>query len=472
MAGRTYQISNSPARTPSDEIIEDEKIEKQSRKSKHEVYHTMTLDDIDKFDEEFEDDDSFDDEGSGGNKFPIMLALIGGVVGVLLVLYYFVVAPFLDITHGASSSDGVVNAVAAAMDDFSYANIETYVPKALREYGFISDSDEFAQFRQLDLEKGYKLKKVVIQDIKPFTNFSDLEAGLVDVYNRRVSISEANAVSLLLDFEDKNGQPVQIGCNIIPIKVNYRWYLYTGSMIDVDGEPFEFIVLPEETAELVEISAELSETEIEYKRPVIAAEEDESEKESESEDASELDFYEDAAADLAKGQCVIDGVVHTMPDAFASFGDMFTLNEKKLSVLSSTVLNQDETISNLPIKFSDEEYKDVPFAMTIGNTSTDAIDFRDARVTTLYIGQDAQGNAPEIVLPGGITFGASKTNVFKMYGNLQEVKNDETYKGTLADSVYALELSNKRNKIYLGFKNYKLVEIQWYYIDMTNYRDL
>ena len=74
-------------------------------------------------------------------------------------------------------------------------------------------------------------------------------------------------------------------------------------------------------------------------------------------------------------------------------------------------------------------------------------------------------------LPGNVTFGTSKTDVFKMYGTLSEA-HDSIFKGTISDSVYALKLSNKRNKIYFGFKDSKLVEIQWYYIDMTNYKNL
>lgn len=467
MAGRSYQISNSPARTPSDNSIEDEKIEEQLKEKEPSIIHNMFLDD---FDDDFDDEDPFDDETDTpvGTKFPIMLGLIGVVIGIGLLLYYFALAPLLDITHGAAQSDIVVNAVASSIDDFSYGNIETYVPKALRDYGFISDSDAFARFRELDVENDYKLKKIVIEDTQTYTDIPELEEGLVDVYKRKVDISEANSASLKLDFADGDGKPFEIDCNMITIKVGFRWYLYTGSTVDVNGEPFEFIVLPDDMLS-VDTSTDLSETEISYRRAMSAAEA--TSEELAAEEAAGLDFYEDAAKDLASGQCVIDGVVHTMPDAFASFGDMFSLDEAKIPKSQTTKLAQDETIGNLPVSFADDKYKDVPFALTIGNTSAETIDFHDARVITLYIGQDAEGNSPDVVLPGGVTFGTSKTNVFEMYGNLSAV-DDDTYEGTLADSVYALELSNKRNKIYFGFKNDQLVEIQWYYIDMTNYRDL
>ena len=59
-----------------------------------------------------------------------------------------------------------------------------------------------------------------------------------------------------------------------------------------------------------------------------------------------------------------------------------------------------------------------------------------------------------------------------MYGDLDETKDAE-FRGELAESVYSMSLSNnKHNKIYFGFKDGKLVEIQWYYIDMTDYREI
>jgi hypothetical protein len=475
MAGRVYRISNLPARTPSNEIIDEDVELKKPRKRQPVVSHRMSLDDIDDDDLEFEDDaEPFDDSDdfSIGKRASTMLAIIAGVVGICLVLYYFIFVPLFDITNGAADGDAVVKAVANSMDNFSYADIENYVPKALRDYGFISDSDAFARFRELDFEKEYKLTKIVLQDEQPYTDLSALEDGIFTVYKRHIPVSDAVAASLRLDFLDNKNQPVSVECNLISIKVNYRWYLYTGSEVEFNGEPFEFMVL-EGNLVPVEASTELSETEISYKRAVTAAEVDEIVEEDDIEDVSDqaLDFYADAAKDLAKGQCTVNGVIHTMPDAFVSFGDIFSLNENKLGTLRTTVLEQDETISNLPISFTDSQYADTPFALTIGNTSTSAIDFRDARVTTLYIGESEDGNAPEVLLPGNVTFGTSKSDVFKMYGTLSEV-NDSTFKGTLADSVYALELSNKRNKIYFGFKDSKLVEIQWYYIDMTNYRDL
>ena len=472
MAGRVYRISNLPARASSNEITDEDAKSKTSCKHKSVFASCMSLDDY----LNSEDDAEFFDDSDDffiGKRISTMLVIIAVVLGICLILYYLPLGPFSDITNGAASGDAVIKAVANSIDDFNYSDIETYIPKVLRDDGFISDSSAFARFRELDFENGYKLTKITIQDEHPYTKLSDLEDGIFSVYKKHVSVSDAIAASLRLYFLDAKNQSVSVECNLISIKVNYRWYLYTGSEVAFNGKPFTFMVLTDDS-DSTSAPTELSETEILYKyRAVTTAKVDDIAKKDDTKDVpvKSLDFYEGALKDLAKGQCTINGVTHRMPDTFVSFKDTFSLNENRLSTLKTTVLEPDETISNLPISFIDNQYVNTPFALTIGNMSASAIDFRDARVTTLYIGKAKDGATPKVLLPGNVTFGTSKTDVFKMYGTLSEA-HDSIFKGTISDSVYALELSNKRNKIYFGFKDSKLVEIEWYYIDMTNYKNL
>ena len=463
MAGRVYRISNLPARASSNEITDEDAKSKTSYKHKSIASSYMFLDNY----LDSEDDTEFFDDSDDfliGKRISTMLVIIAVVLGICLILYYLPFGPLSDITNGAASGDAVIKAVANSIDDFNYSDIETYIPKVLRDDGFISDSSAFARFRELDFENGYKLTKITIQDEHPYTKLSDLEDGIFSVYKKHVPVSDAIAASLRLYFLDAKN---------ISIKVNYRWYLYTGSEVAFNGKPFTFMVLTDDSGS-ISAPTELSETEILYKYHVTtAAKVDDVAAKDDTKDVpvKSLDFYEGALKDLKKGQCTINGVTHRMPDTFVSFKDTFSLNENRLSTLKTIVLEPDETISNLPISFTDSQYVNTPFALTIGNTFASAVDFRDARVTTLYIGKAKDGATPKVLLPGNVTFGTSKTDVFKMYGTLSEV-HDVAFGGTISDSVYALKLSNKRNKIYFGFKDSKLVEIEWYYIDMTNYRDL
>lgn len=472
MAGRVYRISNLPAKTSSDEITDEDTKSKTSCKHKSIVASCVFLDDY----LDFEDDAEFFDDSDDfliGKRISTMLMIIAVVLGICLILYYLPFGPLSDITNGAASGDAVIKAVANLMDDFNYSDIETYIPKVLRDDGFISDSSAFERFRELDFEKKYKLTKIIIQNEHPYTKLSDLEDGIFSVYKKHVSVSDAIAASLRLYFLDAKNQSVSVECNLISIKVNYRWYLYTGSEVAFNGKPFTFMVLTDDS-DSTSAPTELSETEILYKyHAATAVTVDNVTTKDDTKDVSigSLNFYKDALKDLAKGQCTVNGVIHRMPDTFVSFRDIFSLDENRLNTFKIDALNPDETISNLPISFTDRKYVNTPFALTIGNTSTSAIDFRDARVTTLYIGKAKDGATLKVLLPGNVMFGTSKADVFKMYGILPEV-HDAAFRGTISDSVYALELSNKRNKIYFGFKDSKLVEIEWYYIDMTNYKNL
>lgn len=398
MAGRVYRISNLPARASSNEITNEDAKSETSYKHKSIASSYMSLDDY----LDSEDDAEFFDDSDDflvGKRISTMLMIIAVVLGICLILYYLPFGPLSDITNGAASGDAVIKAVANLMDDFNYSDIENYIPKALRDDGFISDSSAFARFRELDFENGYKLTKITIQDEHPYTKLSDLEDGIFSVYKKHVPVSDAIAASLRLYFLDAKNQSVSVECNLISIKVNYRWYLYTGSEVAFNGKPFTFMVLTNDSAS-IPASTELSETEISYKyHAATAAKVDDIAKKDDTKDApvKSLDFYEGALKDLAKGQCTINGVTHRMPDTFVSFRDIFSLDENRLSTFKTTVLNPDETISNLPISFTDSQYVNTPFALTIGNTSASAIDFRDARVTTLYIGKAKDGATPKVL---------------------------------------------------------------------------
>jgi hypothetical protein len=65
MAGRVYRISNLPARTPSNEIIDEDVELKKPRKRQPVVSHRMSLDDIDDDDGDNSDKDNNKDNDNG-----------------------------------------------------------------------------------------------------------------------------------------------------------------------------------------------------------------------------------------------------------------------------------------------------------------------------------------------------------------------------------------------------------------------
>lgn len=448
MAGRNYNLSMTESSSPP--VISEKKQNKTVSKKTY-------------YDDDLESDDFDDDLDKGilSPKFQLWILVVLAAAALTALCVYFVAVFRYDFQNGASTSGDLVTEVAKSLDDFDYSKIERYVPRVIRNAGFISDSDVFAQFREQAKSENYILQNTVIESDEPFDDLASLQSGLFATYGKNVNISAAKLVRVHLSFRDGDGKIVNVIANIIPIKVYHKWYLYTGEVVNYKGEPVEFLTISsDETGEY-----ETHTTDISY-----VEKKDIAETEEVVEPAVELDFYEDALSDLLAGKCVINDVEHTMPDDFSSFSDVFVLDENRMQSVKTTILKRDETLGNMPVSFIDEALSKIPVYVTLGNLSSEDIKLQDASITTLYVG--IGDNPLELLLPGNVTFGTSYTDVVKMYGDLDETKDAE-FRGELAESVYSLSLSNnKHNKIYFGFKDGKLVEIQWYYIDMTDYREI
>lgn len=443
MAGRNYNLSMTASSSPP--VV--------SNKKPNKTYYDDDLE-IDNFDDDL-------DKGILSPKFQLWILVVIVAAALTALCVYFVAICRYDFQNGASTSGELVTEIAKSLDDFNYSKIECYVPRVIRNSGFISDSDAFAQFREQAKSEDYILQNTVIENDEPFDDLASLQSGLSATYGKNVNISAAKLVRVRLSFRNSDEKIVNVIVNIIPIKVYHKWYLYTGEVVNYNGRPVEFLtILSDETEEYATHTTDISYVE---KKDVPKTEED-------TEPAIELDFYEDALSDLLAGKCVINDVEHTMPDDFSSFSDLFVLDENRMQSVKTTTLKQDEILGNIPVSFTDETLAGTPVYVTLGNLSSEDIKLQDASITTLYVGTG--DNPLGLLLPGNVTFGTSYTDVVKMYGDLDETKDAE-FRGELTESVYSLSLSNnKHNKIYFGFKDGKLVEIQWYYIDMTDYREI
>lgn len=441
MAGRNYNVSSKVPLPQSEEVTE---------KSKQSfLEHLM-------YDDDFDDEDLDDDtKPVFSPSLQLRISIILVVAAVTTILVYFVAIVRYDYQNGAGTSNELVTEVTTQLDHFNYEDMKTYLPRTMRSEGFVADSDEFAKFRELCDEDGYKLKNSAIVSETPFSDIAQLEQGLFDVYHKKEHIIEAKLVQTDLLFTNLDGTSLRVTVNLIPIKILHKWYLYMGDDVLYEDEPLVFLSIHDDSK-----SDGSSVTDISYvDKP--------EEIETEQVEVIPLDFYENAKADLISGACIINDIDRTLPGLFSAFEDVFTLDKNKLPASQSLTLAQDEILGNLPIVFTNEIFKDTGIYVSVANLSRDTVLIQDASVTTLCI---SKGSVP-VVLPGNVTFGTSFSDIVKMYGDLQKT-DDTQFQGTLSDDVYSLDLGNHRNHIYFGFKDGKLIEIQWFYIDMTNYRGI
>ncbi len=417
----------------------------------------VDIDDIEwdeEYDDEDEDSSALRSVISGLVLFITTCMTIGAVVSAIAIFIF-------DFGHGMTNNDDLVTTIAKSLDDFSYGNISDYVPKEIRNSGFISDSDAFAQFREDDFKNEYELQSVTIENEIPYEDISVLQKGLTKVYNKQVPFTAARLNTVSLVLTDKDEHTINVTANIVTIKQHKQWYFYTGPVVSTDGEEIPFLEIQSDAND-VTVSVPGNEYQVSYVEPDTAAIFDEDLK-------IKLDFYDGAEDDLKSGMLTIDGEEYVLPTAFEDFTDVIAVKSDKKSSLAHIILAKDETLNNVPVEFVSDEYKESLVELALGNLSNESQPYDKASMTTLYIGNT--GTAPEVVLPGGVMFGTGLEDVQKMYESMHAVKDDDVFLGSLSEAVYAVDLSNKHNKIYLGFYNNKLVEVQWYYIDMNNYRD-
>ena len=436
MSGRNYNVSaNVPLQQSNKE------------KKKSSFFENMMYEDWDL------EEEPNDEKYGIFSAFQFCLIIIFVAAVITTALVYLIAVVRFDYKHGASTSNELVTEISANMNQFDYDYIKSYLPRTIRSDGFIADSDEFAIFRNMCNENKYKLKSSAILNETVFLDTALLENGLLSAYHKNVSISEAKLTQTELIFSDADSKSVCAVANIISIKILHKWYFYTGSPVSYENNPVVFITVQDNAGDK-QVSSDISYTE---KTEVIES----------AEDVIPLDFYDGAKSDLTVGKCMINNIEYQIPDSFSVFSDIFTLNKDKLPASQSLTLSEDAVLGNLPVVYADDSFQNTVSYVSVANLSKDSVAIQDASITTLCF---SDGNL-SVLLPGNVTFGTSYADISKMYGGLQKT-DDLQFKGKLSDTVYVIDLKNHRNKIYFGFKSDKLIEIQWYYIDMTDYHDI
>ena len=129
MAGRNYNLSMETSSSPP--VVSEKKLKK------------ICYDDDD-----LESDDFYDDFDKGilSPKFQLWILVVIAAAVFTAICVYFVAICRYDFQNGASTSGELVTEVSKSLNDFDYSKIERYVPQAIRNSGFISDSDTFLSF--------------------------------------------------------------------------------------------------------------------------------------------------------------------------------------------------------------------------------------------------------------------------------------------------------------------------------------
>lgn len=145
----------------------------------------------------------------------------------------------------------------------------------------------------------------------------------------------------------------------------------------------------------------------------------------------------DAGAELSgkKWQDMVfsmDGKVYQIPFAYAGIKDRWTFNLSDYGYDKGYVLNPGDRVTGT-IQLKNSKYSAVRCTVGFTNTGKEVKDILDTDIWSFTMDISSADQYPEVVLPGGITWGSTEDDIIKAYGKPDE---DPYVSKELGYSVY------------------------------------
>ncbi len=337
------------------------------------------------------------------------------------------------ITTGASSIDAVTEMAFDAINDKSVNKfLECYPDKK-----YLDNAGEltmaFAQIITVDIEFDTSTIEVIEEkDINPSSK-DNLKGRLKpDEYVTRTISVEADQVSGGTTYRIKQNFDIDY------VKYGDKWCIITFNADQSSAEIIDDLTL-EDTDDTEETTEEDTEE---------ATEEDTEETTEESSSNSTVDTPADLSDDLYSEQISVDGVVYHLPFAYSIIKDKYTFDLADYGYENGYTLGPNEYI--LATVFLDNADYDSDLDVSAGfmNTTSEDQDIMETDVWAIEfdITWCKTDNYPEVVLPGGITWGATVDDVKAAYGEPEgepyyaESLNYWSYTYEDEDNDYVVEL--------------------------------
>lgn len=399
-------------------------------------------------------------------KFSIKAWMIASAVVILLILAA-VVAGLIMVLNPAkkpgfgSPEDmalGVVSYVGGTSDILS----SDLVPAELRESDVSVSTMNLSELTDLRDKYGIDISDIkfgtsVQQDVNKVSdgihNAYDIDIEISDAYSIPVTAAVAYTVN-------KKEYAADLNLDLIAMEVDSRWYLYTGESFD--GQPVVSIIHSSSMGSITGGEGTVSTAESDEsvpEKPVVK-------------NLKSVEFYEDSLDDLMSGKVTIDNVEYTLPCRYADLSGLFSIRESAFKTDNDRIVRPNHIFEHVRVDFNKKSYEKTKLDVSIGNVTKNNVDVSDGVVTSLYIGNPADGyDYPVVYLPGNVTFGTPYSDIVKLYGQLEPC-SDSSVIVTHSDAVsfYEIELNNRHNHLYLEFdSNDTLVAVEWYYYDLNGF---
>lgn len=391
--------------------------------------------------------------GGSGKTIAIILGIVGAVlllcvVGVVILVNLFKVK----ITNGYSSIDTLTNKVFTSFNDNDVDEFLKCYPDSKYLDNEEDLRDAFDEILSVDIDFDLSTIEVIDEkDVDPKTK-DNLGGMKPDEYVERTVSVEADQEYAGSTYRVKQNFDIDF------VRFKDKWCIIEFYADQSSAELLDDLTIEDDTEEDTEETTEEDTEE-------TTEEDTEEATTEESSSNNTVDTPSDLSDDLFSEQISVDGVVYHLPFAYSIIKDKYTFDLADYGYENGYTLGPDEYI--LATVFLDNADYDSDLDVSAGfmNTTSEDQDIMDTDVWAIDfdITWCKTDNYPEVILPGGITWGATVDDVVAAYG---QPDGDPYYAESLkywsytyrdADNDYSVELIiyEDRGLTEIDIKSYK-----------------
>ena len=429
----------------------------------------------------------------------VLIALVLTAAGMFIYLKLF------DGSRGARTSQAVAVRYFNAIASSDVKEIYACMPPEYKNTDISGLKDDLSKILSVQQTEGITFNNVkVVGEESCVDKKASLKMGLVNTYGKSMTIDDARIVMVSADIV-YNGETTPTTFQVTVIKSGFKWYVYPADPVTSGASNNG--VKPTETTEPSGTSGEgTSETTAATLTPTVGP--------TPTPVVTVAPYDELWLNDLKAGKFTLAGHDVVMPakmsggdecDEFCMTEliqlDMSRIAEASRIVPPNQIVSGQGTVG-VPIYPVNEDWRTIVmdhWVLNIGNPTTSDINIDEGYVTKLYMEKSDVYPYPQLILPGGITFGCTLEQVQSVYGELTKYTpsgNDGLYqvenvqhkddtdlpqypvKGTSTTdvTVYRVSLNNRLadnkeyedlNSLYLEFDSQnRLVAVEWYYFNI------
>ena len=249
----------------------------------------------------------------------------------------------------------------------------------------------------------------------------------------------ANFTSNVYDYDVTGTQQIRFTC----IKIGKKWFYLASEVVSTDYDVAGLDTISIDDTDDDDTSDSDADDDVD-------TDDDDSEDSSAPSSPSVTADVDGLSSDLFSQQVAIDGKVYTFPFAYSEIADVFTFNPDDIEFTDgSNTLDPGYSTSVVSLEYnkaSDSDWLYIYGSFQNDNNEAATLDkctFTGIDIDIDYMDND---NYPQIVLPGGITWGSNKADIEAAYG---KPESDDIYVSDNGYTSYTYQTDDYKYQVRL-----------------------